>query len=546
MSSEPKRAPQPQPAPMFGGHSWMDFRWYQTARADPTLPEIHVYTDAQSYEAGQTVHFHASTHADHWQLEIVRDGSTPEIVHSIRGIKGIFTSAPAGCYRDGCSWPVLYSWPVPPGTPSGFYRVRSQCARVDETLFEQDHFFVVRPLVGQGAGRLLMVLPTCTYMAYNDWGGANHYAGIDGDAADGPSAVLSTQRPWTRGIVWQPENAPRLCQPPRPFGQVPSYDMKHWSYANGFGYFCQASGWAQYDRHFAVWAEREGYALDIVTQADLQFRPDVLESYACVVIVGHDEYWSREMRLNMEAYVERGGHLARFGGNFYWQIRLEDAGKTQVCYKMRAAEEDPIRLTGAQHLLTTAWEDKRVGWPGASTVGVNGLGGMYASWGGYVARGSRGFTVYRPEHWAFAETELGYGDIFGAEAMIFGYEVDGLDYNFCDGLPFPTGEDGASPEIEILAMSPAVLAEQQFDRPGFRNYAADADQRQKAELRFGSITAETMARSRYGSGMLVHMRRGLGEVLTAGTCEWVMGLTRDEPFTCTITRNVIDRFLGKS
>ncbi len=206
-----------------------------------------------------------------------------------------------------------------------------------------------------------------------------------------------------------------------------------------------------------------------------------------------------------------------------------------------------MRLSGPDiSRLTTAWEDRRVAWPGATTVGVNGLGGMYASWGGYVSRAGRGGSRCTARSTGlFAGTELGYGDVFGAEARIFGYEVDGLDYTFRDGLPFPTGEDGAPATVEILAMSPAVLAEQHFDAPGFRNYAGDADQRQKAEFRFGGVDERTMAKSRYGAGMMVHMRLGLGEVLTAGSCEWVMGLARAEPFTCLVTRNVLNRFLDR-
>ena len=44
--------------------------------------------------------------------------------------------------------------------------------------------------------------------------------------------------------------------------------------------------------------------------------------------------------------------------------------------------------------------------------------------------------------------------------------------------------------------------------------------------------------------MLVHMSRGKGEVVTAATCEWVMGLKRNCPFTMQITRNILDRFAG--
>ena len=126
----------------------------------------------------------------------------------------------------------------------------------------------------------------------------------------------------------------------------------------------QRLGWAQYDRHFAVWAEREGYRFDTITQTDLHLRPEILADYACVVIVGHDEYWTREMRLAIEAFVEQGGHLARFGANFTWQIRLEEAGHRQVCYKSRAQSEDPVRgTTGGPSAL------HRLGRPGCPLAG---------------------------------------------------------------------------------------------------------------------------------------------------------------------------------
>ncbi len=42
--------------------------------------------------------------------------------------------------------------------------------------------------------------------------------------------------------------------------------------------------------------------------------------------------------------------------------------------------------------------------------------------------------------------------------------------------------------------------------------------------------------------MIVHMTRGKGEVVTAGTCEWIMGLKLNDVFTQQITRNVLDKF----
>jgi hypothetical protein len=271
----------------------------------------------------------------------------------------------------------------------------------------------------------------------------------------------------------------------------------------------------------------------------------LLDRYAAVVTVGHDEYWSHEMRCSIEAYTDRGGHFARFGGNFVWQIRLEDGGRRQVCYKARAQAEDPLAHGDRAHLTTGAWEDPAVGWPGATTVGVNGLRGIYASWGGFIPRSSRGFTVYRPEHWAFAGTFAHYGDVLGGEAGIFGYEVDGLDYTFRHGLPYPTGEDGAPEGIEILAMAPATRVEHEHEGEGFRYYLRDAGLENAARMFSGSTDPAALDRHRYGSGMIVSMRRGQGEVFTAGSCEWVMGLTLGDAQTERVTRNVLDRFLGK-
>jgi hypothetical protein len=540
MNRRPQRS-----QPMHGDDHWLDTAWYDAPREDPAWPEIFVYTDAISYRPGEEVRFHASATAKSWSLRIDRDGLEPALVHDVNDLPGRFTPAPKDAYKNGCGWPVLYSWRLPDDLRSGFYRVAASCARADGSRFVQHHFFVVRPTAATRSGRILLLLSTATWTAYNDWAGANHYRGVDGPKQDQAAPIVSLDRPWTRGIVWLPDGAPRICaDPPPELGAAPRYPNKEWAHANGFGYYYAAAGWAQFDRHFVQWAEREGYALDFITQTDLHFRPEILADYACVVITGHDEYWSHEMRANLEAWIDGGGKVARLGANFCWQVRLENEGRRQVCYKFRAATEDPVRGTKDDHRLTSGWEDPAVDWPGASTFGVNGFRGLYASWGGFTPRGQRGFTVYRPEHWVFDKTDLYYGDIFGAEARIYAYEVDGLHYTFRDGLPYPTGEDGASTAIEILAMAPAVLAEGHHAGEGFRYYIEDSDLKGIVKIMTGNTDPASIAKFRYGSGMLVHMSRGKGEVVTAATCEWVMGLKRSCPFTTQITRNILDRFAG--
>ena len=42
--------------------------------------------------------------------------------------------------------------------------------------------------------------------------------------------------------------------------------------------------------------EGAGYAVDLASQHELHFEPELLVGYDCIVFVGHDEYWTWEMR----------------------------------------------------------------------------------------------------------------------------------------------------------------------------------------------------------------------------------------------------------
>jgi hypothetical protein len=90
-----------------------------------------------------------------------------------------------------------------------------------------------------------------------------------------------------------------------------------------------------------------------------------------------------------------------------------------------------------------------------------------------------------------------------------------------------------------------VLAEGVRTGEGFRYYIRDSDLNGIVKIMEGAVTPEAVAKYRYGSGMVVHMKRGKGEVVTAATCEWVMGLKRGDVFTQQITRNVLDRFTAR-
>jgi hypothetical protein len=510
--------------------------------APPPGIRIWSYCDQLSYAPGETLRLSVCTNAPHYGVEIIRDGLAPVTVFRRDGLPGQWRDTPEDCPVNGCGWPVSLEVPLASDWPSGGYIIRAHAgADVHE------HLFILRPAAGGGRqGRILLIAATATWTAYNDWGGSNHYQGYCGPNGDRFSPILSIARPLAKGFVSLPPEAPRavLTEDP-PIMAEPRYPHMEWAYANGYSKKYMSSGWASFERHIVTWAEREGYALDIISQTDLHYRPGLLDGYSCVALIGHDEYWSWEMRDAIDAYVEKGGRVARFAGNFMWQIRLEDEGRRQVCYKYIARAEDPFMHSGPRQRVTESWEAPAIGRPGAMSFGLNATHGLYASWSGCSPRGARGFPVYRPEHWAFAGTGLYYGDVLGAKSFIFGYEVDGLPYEIRGGLPYPADPSAVPEGLEILALGlSATVEEGPTIQPG-RSFLGTEDGEYVASVLRGQSDAAAVEATKRGSGMIVHFRKGRGEVFHAGTCDWIMGLTRGDEMVMQVTRNVLNRFLGR-
>jgi len=518
--------------------------WYEVPGMDAPRPEIWCYSDRLSYAPGETVTLFVSSSVPRWRLEVVRDGAARTPVAAWAGLTAPWQETPDQCSVEGCGWQPAFEFTVGEDWPSGAYRLTLTGEGVEPPPVSH-HLIVVLPRPGARRGRVLQVAATGTWTAYNTWGGSNHYQGITGADRNLYAPVVSLERPFCRGFVVLPPDAPRVpLEVPVPPASAPRYPHMEWAYARGYSKKYASAGWASYDSHFFRWAEAAGYGADLITQHELHFRPELLEGSDLLVCVGHDEYWTWEMRDAVDAFVDRGGRAARFAGNFMWQTRLEDGGRRQVCYKYRARAEDPLYRTPEQARTTTSWEAPEVGRPGAATFGLNATRGLYVGWGGCAPRGQRGFPVYRPEHWAFDGTGLYYGDLLGAESHVFGYEVDGLDHLIRNGLPEATGAEGAPDGIEILAVGLSSLIEENRDVPAADQFLTDADARFAAQTLVGDESPAGVERVKRGNGMIVNFRRGRGEVFHAGSCEWVAGLLRRDPLVERVTRNVLDRYLS--
>lgn len=508
-------------------------------------PELWAYTGEMSYLSGEKVDLRVSGNVSSFSLRIERDGHQPEVVYQQDNIKVIEQPTPEDAAVNGCNWDPTV-WIPTDKWRSGVYLAYLSAKDANGASVTAEHFFVIKEKQAGSSSKLCMVLCTSTYTAYNDWGGANHYRSIkDGISTDVMEPVLSTQRPWAKGFVTLPKDAPDLVTPDTPGPDFkPDFPQVMWALENDHSRHYPDAGWATYESRFNRWAEKNGYVLEYITQHDLHRNPDLIKSYSGVVLVGHDEYWSWQMRDAIDEFVDEGGQVSRFGGNFILQIRLEDDGKKQVCYKYPG--NDPVAGTKDKKYTTTLWGSDFDQRPGAQTLGLQATG--YSRYGAANPRSSGGFTIYRPWHWTLENTGLFYGDVFGAAPInVLGFETDGLPYRIENGLPYPTGEGDPPAGLEIIAMAPATMGEvdrwngevllnaplsMMLSLPGSDNSQA---------IPMAEPGADLPARV-FTSCMMAYFERGKGSVFNAGSCSWVRGLDMQDAFTEQITKNVLKRF----
>lgn len=449
----------------------------------PLLPQAKVrgalegYTNQLSYAPGETVNFHVSSQPQNFNVQIARVGAERQVVWSKEGVEGREHPIPPDASSRGCGWPVTLSVKVPAEWKSGYYSARLEGTLPDGKPAKSDVFFVVRPAEPGKNAKVLIELSTNTYNAYCNWGGYSLYA------YNGRYKVQGRRVSFDRPIA----------------GQFDRWELP-----------------------FVQWAEKNGYALDYCVNSDLEFHPELLAHYKLVLSVGHDEYWSAPMRDHLEQFIAKGGNVAFFSGNTCcWQVRSEEKGRALVCWK-QSYKDDPLYATGDHRLLSSLWSHHLVKRPENQLTGVGFLWGGYRKSHGQFMTEPAEFTAHRPDHWLFAGTDLKKGDVFGAKEgkyKVVGYECDGCELEWKDGLPYPTHRDGTPKDFTVVATCPA------------RWHPDDSDWYERWE------------KGRTGNAVVGTYTNG-GTVVTVGTTDWSHGLRGGDPAVTRITKNVLDR-LGK-
>ena len=519
---------------------------------DPDRMSVHggpwFYPDRTSVEPGVTVNVHAAGDHGPCRLVVRRLGLNAVVQAEIEDIEIEDHAIPADADTNGCNWPVATSFAIGEWQ-SGYYDLEL----TDLAGASTHHFVCVRPKSNAEQQSAVIVLNTNTYHAYNYWGGANSYAHVDslsagGDGADARSRAigrLSTQRPFAQMLIAPPADIPRLVNPKiRGVGERPFSWDREWVKQHRPSAFDGSAGFTdKWEHAFVRWAESEGIKLDYVTDYDFETNPSLVEGYRSVFLVGHSEYWSAEQRRQLDEYVEGGGNLAIFSGNTgYWKVRWEDDGTTMVAHKWRGETNDPLWADpSTRGEATHLWSHPAFGRPEAEVTGLSFVYGGYHRLAMCVARGSGAYTVYDDKHWALDGSDLFYGDTFGGDIALLGYENDGCPIRFDDnGLPAADGGVGVPQDLSIIAIAPATLFEP-ADIP-FPAVIPPEEPEVLASIAYGNSDADTVERLTRGHAVLASFTKGDGEVFNAGTTEWVHGLAAGDPFVVQITRNVIERF----
>lgn len=375
--------------------------------------DIEGYTGQTSINRGEFIELFVTTAEPSYTLEVFRlgwyGGTGGRRVFGPIALSGMPQPVPvphAGTGLIECKWANPFILPTSGNWTTGVYLV----LLTTNVSGKQSYIpFTLRD--DAGASQLLFQTSVTTYQAYNNWGGKSLYAYNSTDEI--PAVKVSFNRPYRTGHG--------------------AGDLFNWELS------------------MLRFLEREGYDLAYCCNITTHNNPSLLQRRKAFLSVGHDEYWSWEMRRNITAARDEGIHLGFFSANScYWQIRLEPSAvtatpnRTIICY--RDHHKDP--LAGADNArVTQKWRDTLVNHPEEQFIGVQ-----------FIAIGSGDIVVSHATHFIFEGTGLRNGDRLPGLA---GPEVDG-------------SFGGGPPNLIQLCASPITTAANQVKLARMTIYTANS------------------------------------------------------------------------
>ncbi|MGV9776347.1 DUF4082 domain-containing protein [Streptosporangium sp. NPDC003464] len=193
---------------------------------------------------------------------------------------------------DCGNWGVSASWAVPADAVSGVYL--GNLIREDGVSGMGQTIFVIRDDTRNS--EVLVQTSDATWQAYNTYGGNSLYQG----SPVGRAYKVSYNRP-----------------------------------------FVTRTGFFQAEYPMIRWLESNAFDVSYTSNVDTASRGAELLEHKAFMSSGHDEYWSNDMRGNVETARDSGVNVAFFSGNeVFWKTRWENSidssgvpFRTLVCYK---------------------------------------------------------------------------------------------------------------------------------------------------------------------------------------------------------------------
>jgi hypothetical protein len=277
---------------------------------------------------------------------------------------------PAEPWREGLGLPPRATYKLDPALAGGVYTLAGEIPFVHRRL---------------GPVPVAVLLPSNTATAFNPVGGRSFYK-TNGEP---PANVLSFQRPLALHLLLG------FCHP-----------LVRWLASD----------------------EPPVPETTFLTDSDLE-RADALDGVEVLVVVGRSEYWTRAMRENFDAFVDRGGRaLLLCSEVMFWQVRVDLERQLLFRYGHTDPHPDPL-------LCTTTWREPALQYPVyPRTGGERWHGGINADDEGV---GWGGMRIVCPGSPLLAGSDLAFGD---AVAL-----PDAVNW---DGAPAALGPDGV-PRIDF-------------------------------------------------------------------------------------------------
>jgi hypothetical protein len=430
---------------------------------------------------GSTLRIHVAndTNGLPFCAHFYRQGATLEYVFTVQNL--VAYEAGMGQPDEDWSWPS-YDIPIPSQWKPGVYvvllfivptSINPSTIAASQILNSPSSFLFVLQNPVPGAACILYKLPLFTYHAYNEIG----------------SPAGSLYAPYHHKVS--------LRRPGGGCGGQP-FDA---SIPDAYDTTSHRQTFAHWDAPFISWLENSGYDIDYCTDLDVhQDSGALLSAYRLLLSVGHDEYWSPELRAHIEAFISNGGNVAFFSGNTcWWRVHLTDNDSAFTCDKDGASPTfDQWYVTAPENIVTG--------------VSYRNAGGR---WDG--TRQLVGFTVQYSNHWVFQGTGLADGNTFGQQQALVGYECDGAQLSVTpgpQGYELASNSDGTPDSFVVLGVAHLDAS--------WEDWLA------------GPASAATMG---------IYTRNGT--VFTAATTDWSRVLDAGNPEVVQITRNVLDKLRSR-